>query len=129
MWSPWPARCHSSGMDLLVIGVRLVTCGSPQQTPNFIMKTTDVVTGTAPDAPRWTLHFFVEPNTPGTLCHNIPPGRALRVPPNERDTWPPQCLFVAVYASALLTTWPAWDLLEQVRTYWSNSFWRRGESQ
>ncbi|KAK0443348.1 uncharacterized protein EV420DRAFT_1027101 [Desarmillaria tabescens] len=98
-------------------------------TPNFIMKTTHVVdTETTPDAPRWTLHFFVEPNTPGTPYEAIPPGGALRVPPDgERDTWPPQCLFAAVYASALLTTWPAKDFLKQVRSYWSSSFYPGAE--
>ncbi len=88
------------------------------------MKTTDVVTGTTPDAARWTLHFFVEPNAPRTPHYNIPAGKALHVPPaGECDTWPPHCLFAAVYASALITTWPAQDFLAQVRLHWSNSFY------
>ncbi|SJL01078.1 uncharacterized protein ARMOST_04394 [Armillaria ostoyae] len=94
------------------------------QTPNFIMKTTDVVTGTTPEAARWTLHFFVEPNAPRTPHYNIPTGKALHVPPaGECDTWPPHSLFAAVYASALITTWPAQDFLAQVRLHWSNSFY------
>ncbi|PBK72157.1 hypothetical protein ARMSODRAFT_953844 [Armillaria solidipes] len=99
-------------------------CAAILQTPNFIMKTTDVVTGTTPDAARWTLHFFVEPNAPRTPHDIIPAGKALHVPPaGECDTWPPHCLFAAVYALALITTWPAQDFLAQVRLHWLNSFY------
>ncbi|KAK0191715.1 hypothetical protein F5146DRAFT_1001489 [Armillaria mellea] len=78
------------------------------------MKTTDVVAGTTPDAACWTMHVFAEPNPPWTPQFNTPAGNALHVPPaGERDIWPPQLLFDAVYASALISTWPTQDFLAQ----------------
>ncbi len=49
-------------------------------------------------------------------------GQAIRVP-RECSAWPPHCIFAAVYASALLTSWSAQDFLTQVRSHWSNSFY------
>ncbi|SJL13243.1 uncharacterized protein ARMOST_16682 [Armillaria ostoyae] len=74
------------------------------QTPNFIMKTTDVDLGTTLDSDaRWTLYSFAEP-TAGIPYYDVPAGQALRVPPTgERDTWPPHSLFAALYTSALIT--------------------------
>ncbi|KAK0229767.1 hypothetical protein EDD85DRAFT_849666 [Armillaria nabsnona] len=93
------------------------------QTPNFIMKTTDVNLRTASDDTRWTLHSFAEP-TPRIPYYDVPAGQALRVPPiGERDTWPPHSLFAALYASALITTWCAPNFLTQVKAHWSNSFY------
>ncbi len=49
-------------------------------------------------------------------------GRAIRVP-RERSAWPPHCIFAAIYASTLLTSWSAQDFLTQVRSHWYNSFY------
>ncbi len=93
------------------------------QTPNFIMKTTDVNLRTASDDARWTLHSFAEP-TAGIPYYDVPAGQALHVPSTgERDAWPPHSLFAALYASALITTWRAPDFLTQVKAHWSNSFY------
>ncbi|SJL13234.1 uncharacterized protein ARMOST_16673 [Armillaria ostoyae] len=92
------------------------------QTPNFIMKTTDALQGTAPDDALWTLHVFDDLTAEDSEHNVVPAGQAIRVP-EDRNTLPPHCIFAAVYASVLLTSWPAQDFLTQVRSYWSNSFY------
>ncbi|KAK0442713.1 uncharacterized protein EV420DRAFT_1649601 [Desarmillaria tabescens] len=101
-------------------------------TPNFIMKTTDVVQGTAPDEARWTVQDFAEPRVqlePRISVSAFQLVRPSAYPPiSQLDTWPPQCLFAAVYASALITTWPVDEFLTQVRSMWTNSFYPGGKA-
>ncbi|PBK61206.1 hypothetical protein ARMSODRAFT_965201 [Armillaria solidipes] len=81
------------------------------------MKTTDALQGTAPDGVLWTLHVFDDVTAEDSEHNVVPAGQAIRVPEE-----PPHCIFAAVYASALLTSWPAQDFLTQV-THWSNPFY------
>ncbi len=108
-----------------------VSCNSwltAEQTPNFIMKTSDMVPGTAPDDPRWTVHDFAEPTSrTAHLRAGILAGEAVRTPSTgQHGTWPPHCLFAAVYASALITTWPVEEFLTQVRSMWADTFYPGG---
>ncbi|KAK0441720.1 uncharacterized protein EV420DRAFT_1278611 [Desarmillaria tabescens] len=98
-------------------------------TPNFIMKTTDVVPGAAPDEPRWTVQDFAEPTTrTANLRAWISAGQAVRTPPRGTQ-WPPHCLFAAVYASALITTWPMKEFLTQVRSMWMDTFYPKSSGR
>ncbi|SJL14519.1 uncharacterized protein ARMOST_17982 [Armillaria ostoyae] len=97
-------------------------------TPNFIMTTSDVVPRTAPDDARWTVHDFAEPTArTAHLRAGILAGHAVRTPStSQRGTWPPHCLFAAVYASALITTWPVEEFSTQVRSMWTDTFYPGG---
>ncbi len=99
-----------------------------EQTPNFIMKTSNIVPGTAPDDPRWTVHDFAEPTSrTAHLSAGILAGEAVRTPSTgQYGTWPPHCLFAAVYASALIMTWPVEEFLMQVRSMWADTFYPGG---
>ncbi|PBK61195.1 hypothetical protein ARMSODRAFT_1089885 [Armillaria solidipes] len=57
------------------------------QTPNFIMKTTDVIPRTAPGDARWTLHVFDELTAEDPEHNVVPAGQAIRIP-GERKAWP-----------------------------------------
>ncbi|PBK85214.1 hypothetical protein ARMGADRAFT_1087671 [Armillaria gallica] len=95
------------------------------QAPNFIIKTNDIVPGITPDDDRWTMHDFAEPMTrTAHLSTGILADKAVRTPSTgQHCTWPPHCLFAAVYALALLMTWPVKEFLMQVRSMWMEIFY------
>ncbi|KAA1474434.1 hypothetical protein DENSPDRAFT_841012 [Dentipellis sp. KUC8613] len=78
------------------------------KTPNFAMKTEDVVqVGTeAVGTTRYTAHLFHVKYLPSEVSGGLlgrPPGSAIQIPARGEDmaSWPPDVLFDAVYASAI----------------------------
>ncbi|PBK85378.1 hypothetical protein ARMGADRAFT_1067043 [Armillaria gallica] len=101
----------SFGYGILVITIAI--CGSPKRGHRTIIKTTDAIPRMAPDDARWILYVFDELTAKDPEHNVVPAGQAIHLS-EDRNTWPPHCIFAAVYASVLLTSRSAQDFLTQV---------------
>ncbi|KAF8557119.1 hypothetical protein OG21DRAFT_1407751, partial [Imleria badia] len=93
-------------------------------TPNFAMTTADVNPTTPPTEKRCITHLFV-PDDPEALGdRTLRSGHLFRTP-DTADEWPPNILFDAVYASAVLHHFAPRTMRDTLKQ-WRSNYYLRG---
>ncbi|TFK17470.1 hypothetical protein FA15DRAFT_577254, partial [Coprinopsis marcescibilis] len=91
-------------------------------TPNFAMTTADVDPNTPATERRYTAHNF-RLNEPAFLGYAAP-GTPLRT--LDTPEWPPNILFDAVYAQAVLHQFGDRTLMDRINATWNSTFYPSG---